>query len=261
MVSTPNTPGGLFDKMERDYNDKMYFKMFLPYTKGLGSIYTTEEIEEAKRSPSFEREYNLKYGFGIGTAFLHEHIEKAIQLGTENLQHFKPEYKPSCSRSLGIDPAFGSSKFAFVVTELLNGLITVLYASEFDRPDYEAMVSHGFSLIHDYKIDRVFVDGSNRAVWSSLKSMIGESVHDNEEVYKSDTIVPVNFGLEHRNMLTDLQNYVSNRMVAIHPDFEGLIMQLRLARTDVNGKLEKNSTNQMDLLDALRLACKHYLYY
>jgi hypothetical protein len=260
MVSTPNMPGGLFDRMERDDNDKMYHKIFMPYTKGIGSIYTTQEIEEAKCSPSFEREYNLKYGYGVGNVFLPEHIEKAIQLGIENLPHSNPDYNPSCSRALGIDPAFGSSKFAFVVTELLNSMITVLYATEFDRPDYEAMVSHTYTLMRQYKIDRVYIDGSNRAMWSSLKNMIGESIHDNEQVYESDTIVPVNFGSEHRIMLSELQNFVSNRTVAIHPNFGVLILQMRVARTNANGKLEKDSGSQMDLLDALRLACKHYSY-
>jgi len=46
MVSTPNTPGGLFDKMERDYNDKLYLKMFLPYTKGLVQFIPKKKLKE-----------------------------------------------------------------------------------------------------------------------------------------------------------------------------------------------------------------------
>jgi hypothetical protein len=33
----------------------------MDYTCGLDKIYTREEIGKAKASPSFEREYNLKY--------------------------------------------------------------------------------------------------------------------------------------------------------------------------------------------------------
>jgi hypothetical protein len=36
------------------------------YTYDIGKIYTSEEIENAKQSPSFEREYNLKYQGTIG---------------------------------------------------------------------------------------------------------------------------------------------------------------------------------------------------
>jgi hypothetical protein len=32
---------------------------FLDYTYGLGKIYTQEEIDKAKQSPSFGREYDL----------------------------------------------------------------------------------------------------------------------------------------------------------------------------------------------------------
>ena len=41
-------------------------RIFLDYTYGIGKIYTQEELEKAKASPSFEREYNLKYLGKIG---------------------------------------------------------------------------------------------------------------------------------------------------------------------------------------------------
>jgi late competence protein required for DNA uptake (superfamily II DNA/RNA helicase) len=60
MVSTPNAPDGLFEKIEREPEDTcLYKRLFLDYTYGLDKIYTREEIEKAKASPSFEREYNL----------------------------------------------------------------------------------------------------------------------------------------------------------------------------------------------------------
>lgn len=70
----------------------------------------------------------------------------------------------------------------------------------------------------------MFVDGSNRAVWTTLKNTIGESIHDNDEIYKSDMIVPVSFGLEHKRMLSDLQMLFSNNMVAVPPQFDELIL-------------------------------------
>ena len=47
-----------------------------------------EEIEKAKQSPSFEREYNLKYLGKIGNVFHTKDIEKAIELG----QKYSVEY-------------------------------------------------------------------------------------------------------------------------------------------------------------------------
>jgi hypothetical protein len=46
----------------------------------LGLIYTIEEIEKAKRSPSFEREYNLRYLGRIGNTFRSTDIQKAISI-------------------------------------------------------------------------------------------------------------------------------------------------------------------------------------
>jgi hypothetical protein len=46
----------------KEPEDKCIYKhLFLDYTYGLGKIYLKEEVAKAKQSPSFEREYNLKY--------------------------------------------------------------------------------------------------------------------------------------------------------------------------------------------------------
>ena len=56
----------------------LYKRLFLDYTYGLDRIYSTEEIEIAKASPSFEREYNLKYLGKVGNVFHTLDIEVAI---------------------------------------------------------------------------------------------------------------------------------------------------------------------------------------
>jgi hypothetical protein len=57
MVSTPNAPDGLFKKIEKESEERcIYKRLFLDYTYGFGKIYTQEEIEKAKASPSFERD-------------------------------------------------------------------------------------------------------------------------------------------------------------------------------------------------------------
>ena len=62
MVSTPNAPGGLFERIEKEpFETCIYKKVFLDYTYGFGKIYTEEEIDKARASPRFEREYCLKY--------------------------------------------------------------------------------------------------------------------------------------------------------------------------------------------------------
>ena len=70
MVSTPNGPEGLFEHIEKEPEETcIYKRLLLDYTYGLDRIYTRQEIEKAKASPSFEREYNLKYLGHIGNVF------------------------------------------------------------------------------------------------------------------------------------------------------------------------------------------------
>ncbi|MGH9985163.1 MAG: hypothetical protein ACRD8W_14560, partial [Nitrososphaeraceae archaeon] len=80
MVSTPNAPEGLFERIEKEPESIcLYKRLFLDYTFGLGRIYTEAEIAAAKQSPSFEREYNLKYLGLIGNVFHIKDIEAAIE--------------------------------------------------------------------------------------------------------------------------------------------------------------------------------------
>jgi hypothetical protein len=100
MVSTPNAPGGLFEKIEKEpFETCIYKKIFLDYTYGLGKIYTEEEIAKARASPSFEREYCLKYQGLIGNVFSWSSIENAL----------KVKYNPNqivqeAPKSLAVDP-------------------------------------------------------------------------------------------------------------------------------------------------------------
>jgi hypothetical protein len=56
MVSTPNAPGGLFERIEKEPEEScLYKRLKMDYNYGLGKIYTIEEIEKAKQSPGFDR--------------------------------------------------------------------------------------------------------------------------------------------------------------------------------------------------------------
>ncbi|MFL6403602.1 MAG: hypothetical protein ACJ71M_09015 [Nitrososphaeraceae archaeon] len=173
MVSTPNAPDGLFERIEKESEDTcLYKRIFLDYTYGIGKIYTAEEIERAKQSPSFEREYNLKYLGIIGNVFHTKDIEAAIEKGRK----YSPDaVSPMSSKSMGIDPAWGSSAFGIVVTRWVDGgTIQILHADEYRRPDYNKMLSVVYRLMSKYDVDKVYVDGANPSFIRSLKLQIGE---------------------------------------------------------------------------------------
>src|SRR5919201_620146 len=212
MVSTPNAPDGLFERIEKESEETcIYKRLFLDYTYGIGKIYAAEEIEKAKQSPSFEREYNLKYLGKIGNVFHTKDIEAAIEMGRKyNPDNFNPYYSFT-SRSMGIDPAYGSSAFGIVVTQWVDNHIQILHAEEYHMPDYNEMLSTIYSLMRKYDVDKVYIDGANPSFIRSLKLQIGEDADYDKVIarYKSEKmsgnwsqdmrIVPVNFK-EHKAM-------------------------------------------------------------
>ena len=111
MVSTPNAPEGLFERIEKEPESTcLYKRLFLDYTYGLNKIYTQDEISAAKTSPSFEREYNLKYLGLIGNVFHTKDIDAAIEKGKK----FQAEVNSYTDKAVGLDPGFGSSNFGYV---------------------------------------------------------------------------------------------------------------------------------------------------
>ena len=85
----------------------MYKRIFLDYTYSIGKIYTADEIEKAKQSPSFDREYDLNYLGKIGNVFHAKDIETTVQKGAL----YDPEvaaanpFAEDFGRAMGIEPA------------------------------------------------------------------------------------------------------------------------------------------------------------
>jgi Terminase RNaseH-like domain len=269
MVSTPYAPDGLFDSIEKEPEETcIYKRILLDYTYGLDKIYTREEIDNAKQSPSFEREYNLKYLGLIGNTFHTRAIEAAMEKG----KLYNPDTPVlMAGKAMGIDPACGSSSFGIVVIQWVDGQVQVLHAEEYQRPDYNEMLDITWDLIWKYNLTKVYIDGANPAVIRSLKQRIGEnSDYETESSWyvskygkeqaldimkKSWKVVPVNFSQEHKQMLMHTKMILEKGFFVINPKFNKLITSLRTA-VDNEGVLDKESTSYDDILDALRLSLK-----
>jgi hypothetical protein len=278
MVSTPNAPGGLFERIEKEPEETcLYKRLLLDYSYGLDRIYTREEIEKAKASP-FEREYNLKYLGLIGNVF---HI-KDIEIAVEKGKKYNPDVRNMHSRkSLGIDPGFGSSPFGLVITEWVDNQIQIVYAEEFERPDFNQMIKITLSLLSKYGITfdngcRILVDGANPSLIRSLKYQLGENADYEQEIdyYKKSyhdmynleflmrnvSIVPVHFAKEHKRMLAHTKKILeyNGGSIAINPRFDKLITSLRTAVENGEGLLDKEATSYDDIFDAFRMSLQFY---
>ena len=114
-------------------------------------------------------------------------------------------------KSIGIDPAYGSSNFGIVGTQGMDQQIQVIYAEEFERPDYNEMLWLVAKLMQQYGYVRVYIDGANPSFIKSLKRMIGEDEHyekhtkEQMEKYARNTysmkVYAVNFATKHKEML------------------------------------------------------------
>src|SRR6185503_9960691 len=186
LVSTPGLPGGLYDTM--DHAQTRYTTLRFNYEWGLDKIYDSTQIENAKKSPSFEREYNLKYGFGTGNIYDTSWIALALLKG-ERLRHIP--VSPNTSKSMGLDPAYGSSKFGITLIEYMKytqdpdymNTKRVFLSKGYERERYEDMLDLCYSFIKKYNISYTFIDGSQVEFIKSLKSLIGED-SNYEEIVK-----------------------------------------------------------------------------
>ena len=139
---------------------------------------------------------------------------------------------------MGIDPAYGSSAFGIVVTQFEDGIVQIMHADEYHRPDYNEMLSVVYGLISKYNVDSVYIDGANPSFIKSLKLQIGEDADYDKVIarYRSDglgdswtkdmRIVPVNFNKEHKAMLGHCKMILErdDGRIAINPDkFDKLI--------------------------------------
>jgi len=279
MVSTPNAPGGLFERIERD-KDSKYTKLFLDYSYGLGTIYDPAYIARKKLEPDFPREYDLQYLGIIGNTFHVKDIERCLELG----KHYDPNrIVVNAKHILGLDPSWGSSAFGIVLLQVTDGQIQVMMAEEEERPRFEDIINTIMDIVRGlnrWNIDKsevmdrckIYVDAANPELIKSLKHEIGETsrwsyINDridyckkhNLDLARFMSIVPVPFGsggakdlLMHTKELLEFETPI----IAINPKFDKLITSLRTAVSDDKGVLIKDDTSYDDVLDAFRLALR-----
>jgi hypothetical protein len=273
MVSTPNAPGGLFERIEKESFDTcIYKKVFLDYTYSLDKIYSKTEIDKAKASLSSEREYCLKYQGLIGNVFSQSSIELC-----QKIEYIPSNINPNAKKSIGLDPSFGSSMFGIVATQLVDGKIQVIHAEEYDRPNFTDMINVIWQLKQQYgHVSNTYVDAANPEVWQALKKEFGEPYNQqyinyqridcrkyNLHLEDRMTVVPVPFSIEgahmlqHTKWLLEETEEDGSSLIAIHPTFEKLLTSLRTALAN-EYKLDKEQTSYNDILDAFRLALQFY---
>ena len=177
-----------------------------------------------------------------------------------------------------MDPGFGSSNFAIVCTQLVDGKIQVIAAEEYDRPDFTEMINEVWNLKQKCgQVTNIYADAANPEVWQALKKELNEVYRDD---YIKDTIaqckrfnlrigdrmfiVPVPFSIEgakmlqHTKWLLEETDEDGSGLVAMRRErFQKLVTALRTAVAN-EYEIDKEQTSYNDILDAFRLALTFY---
>jgi hypothetical protein len=101
--------------------------------------------------------------------------------------------------------------------------------------------------------------GANRGAVNLMKVAFDEPLDWEPQDVSPETmkVIPVNFGTEHKELLSHLHVVISKGYLAIPQQHDKLITSLRTAHAK-ELSLDKDQTSYDDLLDALRLALKGF---
>lgn len=294
-ITTPGMPGSINERMDEEEakaleegKEPRYKTFRFNWEYGLNKIYTWAAIQEAMKSPSFPREYDLKYGYGIGNIYQEQWIGNALLKG-RRLRHIP--VSALTQKSMGLDPADGRAKFGVCIIEKLpycnmkiqddppefmpaTNIKRVFFAAEFDRENYDKMLDLCYGWIKQYNIGYTFVDGSQVSFIRQLKGRINED-EDFERLVErarqyntpySDymTIIPT-LNQEKGKILVDEAKYWMGESKTIAIDEENckpLIGQMRSAKQKDTGVLDKDKlttkSTTFDALEAFHYALQYF---
>jgi hypothetical protein len=257
-------------KQIEEEEPSIYKKFVMDYTVGLGKIYSESEIALAMRSPSFPREYQCQYGGFASNIFSSDSIHRAVEIEGRKYDSTK-DYVSYSRHVIAVDPAYSTSKFGICVIQLYNGKVQVLYAEDFDHPDFNKMLHFVVALMQRYShVNAVMVDGANVPFVASLKRMLGERPdyqehikqlkhnYSNIPIIKFMKVLPINFSTEHKTLLSHSKAMLDDdrNLVQIHPSFTKLIDSLKSATAD-EYSLDKQQTVNSDIFDSFRMALSY----
>jgi hypothetical protein len=272
LESIPGDPIGpvyelWLNSKQQQQNNEFWIREY-PTSRAVDFGIVSQEFLDAERlrhGSLYSKFYDAQFIASGGNVFRLQDIQTCELLGLE--------YNPDDSlftevlypKSLSVDPGFGSSKFAILLSQLRNHKIEILIADEFTQPSFKDMVSEVFSIIARYNVTKTFVDAMNPEFAHELKRSLREYQYDiinkvEDALNTNQKIVPVNFATLQTAMLTKLQSLVAAHHIAIHKQFNSLLVQMRIAE-EVNGKLQKYQQGKtLDLIDALRMNILNYYH-
>lgn len=247
--STPNLPGGLMDTMIHEV-DSIYDVILLHYKLGLeAGIYHPFEIQEAMRSPSFPREYELVFGIGIGNIFNNKLLDRCIKSYA-----LAPQ---GGIRVLCCDPAFGESETASYYgiggyEKRSDGKIYVVHAEQRKRPSPGDMMNYIHEVFWRGKYHVLRVDAAWSGIIRDFQSPSGQSQR------KSINTEAVTFSDRLEGMTTAASLAVDHDLVRIDPSLSILINQLKAIEYKKDKSVPDKSKMSFDVGDTFLMGVDYW---
>jgi hypothetical protein len=164
-----------------------------------------------------------------------------------------------------------------VVTQFVDGKIQVIFAEEYERPNFQAMINRIWEIKQKCGyISNIYSDAANPEIWESLKrefnepfnqqymaSQIADCKKYNLHLEDRMIVVPIPFSVEgahmlqHAKWLMEETDEDGSSLIAIDKRFDKLLTGLRTAVAN-EYKLQKEETSYDDIVDAFRLALTFY---
>lgn len=244
VISTAgHVPAGFMYDMYEEIikGDSIYTPLILDYHAGLEvhpesgtSLYKKEQIDLLKDSPSFARNYMHQWGHGSGDIFDLKALDRCIRTYNWNVKQGE--------RILSVDPGYGSSKSGLVGIEKTDKA-RVIQAQQYGRPSQTELISIIDQSIKLYGYTLVRFDSAYPGLLSDFRSRIA--------------CQPINFRERGQIMTDNASIQVKAEQIEIDPTFEELIKQLRAARKNEKGTVDKDIAT-FDLFDAFIMSLDYF---
>lgn len=244
LLSTAgHVPAGFMYDIQKE-EPSIYKKYILDYHVGLEvhpeshtSLYNEEQINKIKDSPSFARNYMHQWGHGSGDIF------DITALDACSKQPYDLRPRQDCEKILAIDPGYGSSKSGLVGMERRDGKLYVIQAQQYARPSQTELINIIKQSIQTYGYRQIRID-------SAIVGLI-------EDMRREISTYPVSFR-ERGQIMTDTASMqIKAQQVMIDPSFDELLKQLRAARKNEKGTVDKEIAT-FDLYDGFIMAVDYF---
>jgi hypothetical protein len=145
-------------------------------------------------------------------------------------------------------------------TNQIQDLIIVRHSELIEKGNVNLICDNLFNLYRKHYNTWFIRDGSNRAATNLLEIKFGEDLEwDNNDINPDNMkVVPINFGTQHKDLLSHMQSIISNQYLPIPEDNNKQLLTALRTGFAKELSLDKTQSVYNDLTDACRLALRAY---